>query len=63
MSRPWTDTLKTAQVVVEFVAVAGAVSNELLGKALYESRGKCVVDELRSVSLTTRSPHGATESR
>jgi hypothetical protein len=47
-----------AQVVVEFVAVVGAVSDELFGKALYETRGERVVDELRFMPLTTRSPHG-----
>jgi hypothetical protein len=46
------------EVVVEFVAVVGAISDELFGEAFYESRGERVVDELRFMSLTTRSPDG-----
>jgi hypothetical protein len=47
-----------AQIVVELVAIVGAVSDELFGDPLYESRGERVVDELRFMALTTRSPYG-----
>jgi hypothetical protein len=47
-----------AQVIVQLVAVVGAIPDEFFGKVLYESRGERVVDELRFMPLTTRSPDG-----
>jgi len=46
------------QLGVELVAVVGAIADELFRKRAYESRGKRVVDELRFMALTTRSPDG-----
>jgi hypothetical protein len=47
-----------SEVTVEFVAIVGAVSDELFRERLYESRGKRAVDELRFMALTARSPYG-----
>jgi hypothetical protein len=47
-----------AKVVVEFVAVVGAVSDKFFREPFYESRGERVVDKLRFMALTARSPHG-----
>ena len=47
-----------SEVAVEFVAIVGAVSDELFRERLYESRGKRAVDELRFMALTARSPYG-----
>jgi hypothetical protein len=47
-----------AKVVVEFVAVVGAVTDKFFREPFYESRGERVVDKLRFMALTARSPHG-----
>jgi hypothetical protein len=47
-----------AQLGVEAVAVVGPIANEFFRKLAYEPRGKGVVDELRFMTLSTRSPDG-----
>ena len=46
------------QLGVELIAVVGAIADELFRKRTYEPRGKRVVDELRFMALSTRSPDG-----